>query len=91
MPDTVRAEFALDSVTPRAMRESRLRRFFHSGGATPYLLVLPSLVIVLFVVAVPLGVSLWSSFTPYNLVRPWTLHHSTTRTSGGPLGGRSSS
>jgi multiple sugar transport system permease protein len=57
------------------MRESRLRRFFHSGGATPYLLVLPSLVIVLFVVAVPLGVSLWSSFTPYNLVRPWTLHH----------------
>jgi multiple sugar transport system permease protein len=75
MPDTVRAEFALDSVTPRAMRESRLRRFFHSGGATPYLLVLPSLVIVLFVVAVPLGVSLWSSFTPYNLVRPWTLHH----------------
>ena len=75
MPDTVQAEIALGSAATRAMRESRLSRFFHSGGATPYLLVLPSLVIVLFVVAVPLGVSLWSSFTPYNLVRPWTLHH----------------
>jgi multiple sugar transport system permease protein len=75
MPYTVQAEIALGATAPRDMRESRLRRFFHSGEATPYLLVLPSLIIVLFVVAVPLGVSLWSSFTPYNLVRPWTLHH----------------
>jgi multiple sugar transport system permease protein len=75
MTDAVQADIALGTATPRAVRESRLRRFLHAGGATPYLLVLPSLVIVLFVVAVPLGVSLWSSFTPYNLVRPWTLHH----------------
>jgi multiple sugar transport system permease protein len=75
MPDTAQADFAVAATAPRAARENRLRRFFQTGGATPYLLVLPSLVIVLFVVAVPLGVSLWSSFTPYNLVRPWTLHH----------------
>ena len=75
MADTVQAEFAVGNTPPRSMQESRLWRFFHSGGATPYLLVLPSLLIVVFVVAIPLGVSLWSSFTPYNLVRPWTLYH----------------
>ena len=75
MPDAVQGEFAVGTALPRAMVKSRLRRFFTSGGATPYLLILPSLLIVLFVVAIPLVVSLWSSFTPYNLVRPWTLHH----------------
>jgi multiple sugar transport system permease protein len=53
--------------------EGRLAAFFRSGRATPYLLVLPSVLIVLFVVAVPLVVSLWSSFTPYMLTRPATL------------------
>ena len=75
MPDTAQAELLLGNAQARGVRESRLRRFFRLGGATPYLLILPSLLIVLFVVAIPLGVSLWSSFTPYNLVRPWTLHH----------------
>lgn len=53
--------------------ESRMARFLSSGRATPYLLLLPSVIIILFVVAVPLCVSLWSSFTPYNLTRPATL------------------
>jgi len=48
-------------------------RFFRSGRAAPYLLLLPSVVIILAVVALPLVVSLWSSFTPYNLTRPATL------------------
>jgi multiple sugar transport system permease protein len=54
--------------------ESRTARFFNSGQAAPYFLVLPSVIIILGVIAVPLIVSLWSSFTPYNLVRPATLH-----------------
>lgn len=55
-------------------RESRLAAFLHSSGATPYLLVLPSVVIILAVVAIPLLVSLWSSLTPYNLLRPASLY-----------------
>lgn len=51
----------------------RLGRFVGSERAIPYLLILPSLLIVVFVVALPLLVSLWSSFTPYVLTRPATL------------------
>jgi multiple sugar transport system permease protein len=65
---------ALTLTSAIPVREGRVLRFFRLGGATPYLLILPAVIIILFVVAVPLVVSLWSSFTPYNLVRPWTLH-----------------
>lgn len=51
----------------------RVATFLRSGRATPYLLVLPSVLIVALVVAIPLVVSLWSSFTPYVLMRPATL------------------
>lgn len=44
-----------------------------SPRAIPYLLLLPAMVVILAVIAVPLCVSLWSSFTPYNLTRPATL------------------
>ena len=54
--------------------EGHLARFFRSGRAAPYLLLLPAVVIILGVVAVPLLVSLWSSFTPYSLIRPATLY-----------------
>ncbi|WP_152047800.1 carbohydrate ABC transporter permease [Aureimonas psammosilenae] len=49
-------------------------RFLRSPRAIPYLLLLPAIVVILGVVAVPLCVSLWSSFTPYNLTRPATLY-----------------
>lgn len=44
-----------------------------SPRAIPYLLLLPSIVVIAAVVLVPVLVSLWSSFTPYNLTRPATL------------------
>jgi multiple sugar transport system permease protein len=47
--------------------------FLRSPRAVPFLLLLPAIVVILAVVAVPLVVSLWSSFTPYNLTRPATL------------------
>jgi multiple sugar transport system permease protein len=48
-------------------------RFFRSPKATPYLLLLPAIVVILAVVLVPLLVSLWTSFTGYNLTKPATL------------------
>lgn len=48
-------------------------KFFRSPRATPYLLLLPAIVVILAVVLVPLVVSFWTSFTSYNLVRPHTL------------------
>jgi len=48
-------------------------RFFRSPQATPYLLLLPAIVVILAVVMVPLLVSLWTSFTGYNLTKPATL------------------
>jgi multiple sugar transport system permease protein len=50
-----------------------LTRFFRSPQATPYLLLLPAIVVILAVVLVPLLVSLWTSFTGYNLTKPATL------------------
>lgn len=40
---------------------------------TPLLLLMPAIVTMLFVVAIPLVFSLWTSFTPYKLTRPETL------------------
>ncbi|MBE7185956.1 MAG: sugar ABC transporter permease [Methylobacterium mesophilicum] len=47
--------------------------FLRSPRAVPYLLLLPAITVILAVIAVPLVVSLWSSFTPYQLTRPATL------------------
>lgn len=46
---------------------------FRSPRATPYLLLLPAIVVILAVVLVPLIVSFWTSFTSYNLTKPATL------------------
>lgn len=48
--------------------------FLRSPRAVPYLLLMPAIVVILAVIAVPLAVSLWSSFTPYQLTRPATLY-----------------
>jgi multiple sugar transport system permease protein len=47
--------------------------FFRSPRAIPYLLLLPAIIVILAVVAVPLVVSFWASFTCYNLTKPATL------------------
>ncbi len=47
--------------------------FLRLPRATPYLLLLPAIVVILGVVLVPLVVSFWTSFTPYNLTKPATL------------------
>lgn len=47
--------------------------FFRSPRATPYLLLLPAIAVILAVVLVPLLVSFWTSFTSYNLTRPASL------------------
>lgn len=47
---------------------------FRGQRSLPYLLVLPAIIVILAVVLIPLVVSLWSSFTPYNLTRPQTLY-----------------
>lgn len=41
---------------------------------TPFLLLLPAVAIMLFVVALPLVFSLWTSLTPYKLTKPQTLY-----------------
>ena len=47
--------------------------FWRSPRATPYLLLLPAIAVILAVVLVPLLVSFWTSFTGYNLTKPATL------------------
>lgn len=47
--------------------------FFRSPRATPYLLLLPAIIVILAVVLVPLCVSFYSSLTSYNLTKPATL------------------
>lgn len=47
--------------------------FWRSPRATPYLLLLPAIFVILAVVLVPLLVSFWTSFTGYNLTKPQTL------------------
>ncbi len=44
------------------------------AALTPLLLLLPAIATMLFVVALPLVFSLWTSFTPYRLTRPDTLY-----------------
>ncbi len=48
-------------------------KLLRSPRATPYLLLLPAIIVILAVVLVPLVVSFWTSFTSYNLTRPATL------------------
>ncbi len=47
--------------------------FWRSPRATPYLLLLPAIIVILAVVLLPLIVSFWTSFTGYNLTKPATL------------------
>jgi multiple sugar transport system permease protein len=47
--------------------------FWRSPRATPYLLLLPGILVILSVVLFPLIVSFWTSFTGYNLTKPATL------------------
>ena len=49
--------------------------FFRSPRASPYLLLLPAIVVILSVVLVPLLLSFWTSFTNYNLTKPDTLYN----------------
>lgn len=44
------------------------------ASLTPFLLLTPAIVAMLFVVALPLLFSLWTSLTPYRLTRPETLY-----------------
>jgi multiple sugar transport system permease protein len=55
------------------MRMNSGMSFWRSPRATPYLLLLPAILVILAVVLVPLLVSFWTSFTGYNLTRPATL------------------
>jgi multiple sugar transport system permease protein len=48
-------------------------KLLRSPQATPYLLLLPAIIVILAVVLVPLLVSFWTSFTGYNLTKPATL------------------
>lgn len=48
-------------------------KLLRSPPATPYLLLLPAIIVILAVVLVPLLVSFWTSFTGYNLTKPATL------------------
>jgi len=41
---------------------------------TPFLLLTPALITMLFVVALPLVFSLWTSLTPYQLTKPQTIY-----------------
>lgn len=59
-------------VGPRRLNFGRA--MFRGQRSLPYLLVLPAIIVILAVVLIPLAVSLWSSFTPYNLTRPQTLY-----------------
>jgi multiple sugar transport system permease protein len=47
--------------------------FLRSPRAIPYLLLLPAIVVIVSVVAMPLVVSFYSSLTAYNLTKPATL------------------
>jgi multiple sugar transport system permease protein len=46
----------------------------HRTALTPLLLLLPAIAVMLFVVALPLVFSLWTSLTPYRLTRPETIN-----------------
>ena len=47
--------------------------FWHREKNTPYLLLLPAILTLLFVVLLPLLFSLYTSFTGYRLIRPESL------------------
>lgn len=50
-----------------------LRRFVHREESVPYMLLLPAIITILVVVLLPLIFSLYTSFTPYKIIRPETL------------------
>jgi multiple sugar transport system permease protein len=61
------------AATRLAAPANRLRALKTLRLATPSLLLLPAIVVLLATVAAPLALSLWSSFTPFKLTRPDTL------------------
>ena len=44
---------------------------FYNG---PWILILPTIIILICIVFLPLVISLWTSFTPYKLLRPDTIY-----------------
>ena len=44
---------------------------FYNG---PWVLILPTIIILVCIVFLPLVISLWTSFTPYKLLRPDTIY-----------------
>jgi len=52
----------------------RAKRFFHREQSTPYLLLMPAILTLMFVVLVPLLFSFYTSFTGYRLVKPESLY-----------------
>ncbi len=58
----------------RVIQPSRIE-----AGAFPYLLILPAVAAILFVVAFPLLYSLYVSFTPYELLKPNSLNFTFSR------------
>ena len=63
-----------DEEPEQVARVSRI-----DAGAFPFLLILPSIVVILLVVAFPLLYSLYVSFTPYELLRPNSLNFTLSR------------
>ncbi len=63
---------AIATALPKTRRSAA--RFFRTPTAIPYVLLLPAIIVILAVVLIPLLVSFWTSFTPYNLTRPATLY-----------------
>lgn len=59
---------------PQTAKPRNFGAFLTSPRATPYLLLVPAIAVILAVVLVPLLVSFWASFTPYNLTRPASLY-----------------
>jgi len=52
----------------------RAKRFFHREQSTPYLLLMPAILTLMFVVLIPLIFSFYTSFTGYRLVKPESLY-----------------
>lgn len=73
---------ALEAAAPYRHRpdgtmQKSARRFLSRNREawTPFLLLLPAILVILFVVLIPLLFSLYTSFTPYRLIRPETLYN----------------
>ena len=66
---TIRAGKTEVEAPEQATRSNRLQ-----AGTFPYMLILPSIAVILLVVGFPLLYSLYVSFTPYELLRPNSLN-----------------